>query len=90
MAIDERARHRLYQRLEEVLGTEEATVLMEHLPPLGWGDVATKQDLAQLEGRLTDRFEARLERALRQQTRTFILTTATFMLTLVGVVLGTR
>ena len=35
MAIDERSRHRLYQKLEQVLGPEEATVLMEHLPPVG-------------------------------------------------------
>ena len=45
MAIDERARHRLFERLEAVLGTEEATILMEHLPPVGWADVATKRDL---------------------------------------------
>jgi hypothetical protein len=45
MAIDERARHRLYDKLEEVLGSEEATVLMAHLPPTGWGDVATHRDI---------------------------------------------
>lgn len=45
MAIDERARHELYLRLEEHLGAEAATTLMEHLPPTGWADVATKRDL---------------------------------------------
>ena|SRR5437867_5723334 len=49
MAVDERARHQLYQRLEAVLGAEEATILMEHLPPVGWADVATKRDLDALE-----------------------------------------
>lgn len=45
MAITEGNRHQLYRRLEEVLGPEEATTLMEHLPPVGWADVATKTDL---------------------------------------------
>jgi hypothetical protein len=48
MAIDERARHQLYLRLEERLGSEAATTLMEHLPPTGWAEVATKRDLDQL------------------------------------------
>ena len=47
MAISEQHRHALYQRLEEVLGVEEAATLMEHLPPVGWADVATKRDLDQ-------------------------------------------
>jgi hypothetical protein len=58
MAVDERRRHRLFQRLEEVLGPEEAAALMEHLPPVGWADVATKHDLAQLESRVDLRFAA--------------------------------
>jgi len=48
MAITERQRHHLFQRLEEVLGTEEAITLMEHLPPVGWADVATTTDLEHL------------------------------------------
>ncbi len=46
--IDERTRFLLHQRLEEQLGTSEAATLMEHLPPVGWTDVATKHDLEQL------------------------------------------
>lgn len=49
MAITEETRHRLFQRLEVVLGAEEAATLMEHLPPVGWADVATKRDLDHLE-----------------------------------------
>ena len=45
MAITEDQRHDLYEGLVEVLGREKATTLMEHLPPVGWADVATKRDL---------------------------------------------
>jgi hypothetical protein len=57
MAIDERARHELHRKLEEVLGADEAATLMSHLPPVGWADVATKHDLAQLEDRVNMRFD---------------------------------
>ena len=50
MAISEESRHHLYRRLEEVLGPQEAATLMEHLPPVGWADVATKQDIGVLRG----------------------------------------
>ena len=45
MSITELSRHQLYLRLEATLGAEEAATLMEHLPPVGWADVATKRDL---------------------------------------------
>ena len=45
MVLDERSRHELYLKLEEVLGPERAETLMEMLPPVGWADVATKRDL---------------------------------------------
>jgi hypothetical protein len=60
MVLDERSRHHLYVRLEEALGPEAATTLMEHLPPLGWADIATKRDLDVLKGDL-DALEQRLE-----------------------------
>jgi hypothetical protein len=48
VALTEHSRHLLYQRLGEVLGDEQAETLMEHLPPVGWADVATKQDVEHL------------------------------------------
>jgi len=56
VAITEETRHHLFKRLEEVLGPEEAATMMEHLPPVGWADVATKRDL----DHIAERFELRL------------------------------
>jgi hypothetical protein len=62
MAIDERARHQLYLRLEEHLGPEAAETLMEHLLPTGWSEVATKRDLDQLRSITRADLEASVER----------------------------
>lgn len=48
MAIDERTRRDLYTVFEESWGAERAEALMSLLPPVGWGDVATRQDLDRL------------------------------------------
>jgi len=48
MQIDERTRREMYEHLEAVLGAQTADALMEHLPPVGWAEVATKSDLAAL------------------------------------------
>lgn len=62
MAVDERARHHLHGRLDEVLGADAAATLMGHLPPTGWGDVVTREyldlRLAQFESRMDARFTA--------------------------------
>jgi hypothetical protein len=98
MAIDERARHELHRKLEEVLGANEAATLMSHLPPVGWADVATKHDLALLEERMNlrfqsmeDRIDGKLDRLrgdifdrMAQQSVTFLRAT---VLSIVGSVL---
>jgi hypothetical protein len=52
---------------------------MSLLPPVGWADIATKHDLAELEGRLigrTDtlesRFDSKLDRLRSDLQRTFV------------------
>ena len=69
MPITEPARHRLYQRLEEILGTEGADTLMEHLPPVGWADVATMAALehqGSLTGARIDALDTRLTAQIRE------------------------
>ena len=75
MAVTDEARNRLYNTLREKLGAEDATTMMELLPPVGWADVATKRDLdhlAVLTKRDIDRLGAELRaewrRELLQQT----------------------
>lgn len=89
MPISEESRHHLYQRLEEVLGPEEATVLMEHLPPVGWADVATKRDLDVLSMRF-DRVDERftdIDRRLAglpREFRSLLYAVMSFMAVMVG------
>ena len=78
MAVDERTRHELHQRLDQVLGVEQAATLMSHLPPTGWGDVVTREHLdlrlstleARIDARL-DGHDARFEEMLQRFDRQF-------------------
>ena len=45
MTITDGSRHQLHLSLDQTIGEENAAVLMEHLPPVGWADVATRRDL---------------------------------------------
>ena len=102
MVLDERARHELFLRLEEVLGPERAATLMEMMPPVGWADVATKRDLDALEQRLNLRFElvdqrfetckhelmAAFRAELQAQSNVITAQTRTLLLANVGTVLS--
>ena len=89
MAVSEESRRRLYRRLERVLGAGAATILMEHLPPVGWADVAPKRDVETL-GRRFDQFDRRLERIddrfveLGSEFRTTMLAVMSMMVVLVA------
>ena len=75
MALDERARHELFLRLEEALGPESAETLMEMLPPVGWADIATKRDLDALRHQLLADFRGELlaqSHAISAQMKTLI------------------
>ena len=49
MAVDEARRHELHERARRSFGDDSGDALMELLPPVGWADVATKQDLHTLK-----------------------------------------
>ncbi|CAB5058048.1 unannotated protein [freshwater metagenome] len=53
MSITESQRYEMQSVLREKLGVSTANTLVEHLPPSGWSDVATKTDLLFIEERLT-------------------------------------
>jgi hypothetical protein len=95
MALDERSRHELYLRLAETLGPEAATTLMEHLPPVGWADVATKRDLDQSAallrsdlGQQADRMRAEFYKTLAEQTRIIVLANIGTIVAVAGLVYG--
>lgn len=48
MALSEQDKRRLHARLCEIIGTEEADILMEQLPPFTWTEFASKRDLDEL------------------------------------------
>ncbi len=68
MALDERSRQELAQRLEAGLGPRTAELLMDSLPPAAWSDLATKKDLEVLEHQLL----AEIHKVARVQTLAFV------------------
>ena len=45
MALTHAQRTSMFSTLAEVMGQDDAETLMQHLPPSGWDNVATKEDL---------------------------------------------
>jgi len=102
MAVDERARHELHGRLDDVLGREEATTLMSLLPPVGWADVTTKHDLdslrielraeiGQLRGELRGeigQLRGEFHRDLAALTRTLMISMLTAVFAVAGLAFG--
>ena len=64
MAMTEMQRTALYNQLTDAIGQDAARTLMEQLPPRGWDEVATKEDVKASEKRLLrdlDASETRLK-----------------------------
>ena len=53
MSISEAERFDMQVGIRSHLGDHVANILMEHLPPSGWSDVARKQDIADIQKDLT-------------------------------------
>ena len=90
MSVTEEARHDLRERLVALMGRTHTATLMAHLPPTGWGDVATKADLDHLEERIHLRMEAlehRLTALAESRVRSQTTVLAGLMLTQTGLLL---
>lgn len=59
MSAMESERHALRENLAETLGPETAGKLMEHLPPVSWDKLATKDDLAALGDKMATKDDLR-------------------------------
>jgi hypothetical protein len=85
LSVSEDERHQLRIWFEAHMGSERASVMMRTLPPVGWGEVATKRDvddvrrdidmvrhdLRELEERLDARMDAKLGALRSDLLRTF-------------------
>jgi hypothetical protein len=70
MAVTEHGRMVLYRHFEAEMGEEKAQTLMDHLLPVAWTELATKQDLQELEFKLT----AEMHKGFTSQTRCLVST----------------
>ena len=68
MAMTETQRTTLYSQMTDAIGQEAARTLMEQLPPSGWDQVATKDDVKASE-RLLQRELKASERLLQRELK---------------------
>lgn len=89
MSVSEFPRHQIFQWLEAEMGPEKASIMMDLLPPVGWGDIVTMSDLraemAELRGGLSE-LRGELKADLAANTRTIFFSMLVSNATLVGLV----
>lgn len=75
------ARDRFYRTIEPLLGAEQADFLMDALPPMDWGEIATKSDLGDLRAEMREmraemrEMHAELRAEMREGFATFVTKT---------------
>ena len=80
MSVSEFQRHQIFQWLEGAMGSEKAAIMMDLLPPVGWGDVVTRADL--------DARISRLESSLTKSFVTWLLVSQATVVALNGILVG--
>lgn len=92
MAVDERDRHALRTKLEEVLGPSEAATLMASLPQAGWDQLVTKDDLDArldaLEQRLTARIAVTKAELMTHTLKVVLVTNVTSLMAVAALAFG--
>ena len=94
MDVTEYDRHQLFVWFEERMGPERAATMMNLIPPIGRFELASKHDLLELEGRLTNATDskfAQLESRLMRGFVTWLLASqATVVTVMIGLLVALR
>ena len=83
MATSEASRHDLYNRLDEVLGTERADTVMAYLTTDEFTALATKVDIERLEKNLHGEI-----RAVNERLDRFFLTQSAALVAMIGTLIA--
>lgn len=62
MTTSDHDRRELFQTLEATLGRNAADIMMDHLPPHGWNNLATRDDLELFAEKLRHEFSQAMNR----------------------------
>lgn len=68
MPTNDSARRELYTALEATMGSNAADIMMDHLPPHGWGNLATRDDLDHGLELLAEKLRHEFSQAMNRQT----------------------